>query len=223
MKISCIIPAYNEETRIGAVLHAVTNSPLLDEVIVVDDGSKDQTSAVAAAFPVKLITLKQNQGKSSAIVEGVKAASNEMLMFIDADLLGLTPEGIAQLAQPVLEGKADVSISLRENSLLLYRFFGLDFVSGERVLPKSLLSPVLEKIAALPGFGLEVYMNNLIIEKGLRLKVVHLRYLITPRKSKKIGYIAGQKADWEMIKQILSVMGLGKIVRQFLKMLALKV
>ena len=85
-------------------------------------------------------------------------------MLLDADLKGLREDDLTVLAAPVLEGRAAVSMSLRRNSLALFRWVGIDFVSGERVVGKSLLAEtVLQDIHALPRFGIEVFMNKRII------------------------------------------------------------
>jgi len=70
-KTVALVPAYNEEPRIAAVLKVVTNSPLVDETIVLDDGSIDNTSGVAAGFPVKLLRWEKNRGKGTALQAGL--------------------------------------------------------------------------------------------------------------------------------------------------------
>src|SRR5579862_5490464 len=96
--VSCIIPAYNEAVRIGAVLDAVVNHPLLSEIIVIDDGSNDGTSQVVSKYTqVKLIVLPHNGGKAHAVCEGVKASRGELLAILDADLLGLTANDVSNL------------------------------------------------------------------------------------------------------------------------------
>ena len=86
---------------------------------------------------------------------------------LDADLKGLRAENVSALALPVLEGVAEVTLSLRRNSLAIFRLIGLDFVSGERVLRKSLLADALAELHRLPRFGVEVFMNHRIIEERL--------------------------------------------------------
>ena len=143
-KISCIIPAYNEGKRIASVLDIVIGHPLISEVIVVDDGSSDDTRDVVARYSsIKLIALEKNGGKSAAIVEGVRQAENELILFLDADLSGLSANALSSLIEPVQSGKADVSISLRHNSPLQWRLMGLDYISGERVFSKNFLMPLL--------------------------------------------------------------------------------
>lgn len=111
-RISVIIPAYNEEKRIGKVLQRIPE--FVDEVIVVDDGSKDRTSEVAEKFNAKVIVikLKQNQGKGKAMSEGIKEASGDIIVFIDADGQH-RPEEIIKLVEPIVNGEADFVIGSR--------------------------------------------------------------------------------------------------------------
>lgn len=111
MHIAAIIPAYNEATRLPRVLTAVTAAASVKEVIVVSDGSTDETCAVAAAWPnVTLVPLSTNIGKSGALAAGVDCTAAEVLLFLDADLLGLTCEHVERLLQPVLAGTADMTV-----------------------------------------------------------------------------------------------------------------
>ena len=223
-KISCIIPAYNEGKRIESVLKAVYKHPLIDEVIVVDDGSTDNTQKLVKKFKgIKLIVNEKNRGKSFSIVNGITNSKNDLLMFIDSDLKGLKKEDITKLIEPVQKGEADVSISLRKNSLKIYKMIGLDFISGERVFPKNLIIDQLEKILKLPGFGLEVFLNKLIIKHSLRIKVVYWKNVISPRKSKKVGLIKGWEGDLLMFKDMMKTISLKCLIDQNLKMLKLMV
>jgi len=104
MKATAIIPAYNEATRIESVLSALASVPLVDEIIVVDDGSQDNTAEVAASYDGALVArLSHNRGKGWAMHEGVRLAKNETVVFLDADLVGLTPKHVADLVAPVLQ------------------------------------------------------------------------------------------------------------------------
>jgi glycosyltransferase involved in cell wall biosynthesis len=117
-RISCIICAYNESGRIGAILLAVKDHPLLHEVIVVNDGSSDDTLSYLEEYPeLHLITYPENKGKTYALSRGIDASEGELIMLLDADLTGITAEDVSALAAPVLDGSAQVSISMRSNSL----------------------------------------------------------------------------------------------------------
>ena len=126
--LSIVIPAYNEEERLGKTLSEtfdyLTAQEYTSELIVVDDGSRDRTAEIANSFParsnakIKLIVLKNpgNRGKGYAVRNGMLQASGEVLLFFDADLA--TPlDQIPKVLQPILDGEYDVvfgSRALRE-------------------------------------------------------------------------------------------------------------
>lgn len=223
-KISCIIAAYNEGDRIGAVLDAIENHPLISEIIVVDDGSKDHTrEEVKKRKGIKLLALPHNCGKSFAVTTGIRHSTHDHLLMLDADLLNLSSEDITRLIQPVLNDDADITISLRKNSLPIMRLMELDYISGERVFKKSFLEEHLATIAQLPGFAIESFMNRLIIDQKHRIQIVRWDKTITPRKSAKVGFWKGTWGDIKMIREILQLVPVHEIVSQNYKMHKLKV
>ncbi|NJE25308.1 glycosyltransferase family 2 protein [Thermococcus sp. MV5] len=108
--ISVIIPAYNEAKRIGSVLSKIPD--FIDEIIVVDDGSKDNTSEVAENWGAKVIRLKQNQGKGAAMKAGINEASGDIIVFMDADGQH-NPKEIEKLIIPIINDEADFVIGSR--------------------------------------------------------------------------------------------------------------
>src|SRR2546423_11537302 len=87
VRTTAIIAAYNEEGTIGDVCRVLTASPLIDEVIVVSDGSTDRTVEIARSFDrVRTISLRANQGKGYAMRVGVDNASHDILFFVDGDM-----------------------------------------------------------------------------------------------------------------------------------------
>ncbi|MEN9614357.1 MAG: hypothetical protein RLZZ347_664 [Candidatus Parcubacteria bacterium] len=203
-KISCIIPAYNEGKRIRTVLEVATVHPLIDEVIVVDDGSVDGTGEIASEFKkIRLIVHKHNQGKSISLYDGIAQASGTFVFFLDADLLGLSAENITSLITPVLSGVAEVSISLRRNAPRAWHAIGIDYISGERVLPKGILLPYLTQVPSLSRFGFEVFLNRLIIANRCRVKIVKWPNVDSPYKATKVGFWRGIKGEFFMLFDIL--------------------
>lgn len=223
-KISCIIPVYNEGPRIANVLQVVCNHPLISEVIVVDDCSKDNSVEVVKTFgQAKLILHPRNKGKTQAILTGVKEAKEDFVLFLDSDLVGLTVQVISDLIKPVESGLADISISLRSNAPWIDKFIGIDLFSGERVLPKKLILDNIDGISKLPKFGLESYLNKIIINRKLKIKIVWWPGVISPMKYKKSGLWVGFKGDALMIRDILKTINIFEFICQYYKMLNLNV
>jgi glycosyltransferase involved in cell wall biosynthesis len=222
--ISCIICAYNEADRIENILHAVVDHPLLSEIIVVNDGSTDSTSSLLSTYAtVRTISYSPNRGKTYALGRGIQETTGELVMLLDADLSGVSSEDISRLAAPVLSGIADVSISLRRNSLGIYRFIKLDFVSGERVIPRSLANTLMESSAKLPRWSGEAFMNKLIIQHKLRIAVVAWPTVFNIRKYVKAGRKAGLREEARMIRDALQTTGVLGSVTQNIQLLRLKV
>ena len=220
--ISCIVCAYNEADRIRNILDVIHCHPALTEVIVVNDGSTDDTEALIRKYPtIRVLTHTPNRGKTYALSRGIAAARCDHLMLLDADLAGIKPADIDALAAPVMRGEADVSISLRSNSLWLYRQLGLDFVSGERVVPKVLLAGAVEAMQRLPRWGGEVYMNEIFIRRGCRIAVVKWPRVLNIRKYEKAGFWRGTMAELKMIADAASVLTPFGLVRQNVDMLRL--
>lgn len=222
-RVSCIICAYNEADRISTTLEAIVGNPLFGEIIVVNDGSTDATAAQVASFPdVIQISFAANRGKSHAMAEGLRAARFDQVMLLDADLSGLKARHIEALARPVLTGSADISISLRGNTLGVYKMLGLDFVSGERMLPRRLLLDAVETLTRLPRWAPEVFMNELIIQHDLRIAVVDWRDVVHTPKSAKVGAWQGAKAEFRMVSDTLRMLTPFGVLRQNVELLRLR-
>ena len=107
-KATVIIPALNEEKTILKVVQTALSSQFVDEVVVVDDGSVDNTAEkVRGVAKVVVVSHEQNLGKGRAIKTGIENASNEILLFLDADLENMSVEMIEKLLLPLLRNKAD--------------------------------------------------------------------------------------------------------------------
>lgn len=221
--VSCIIPAYNEASRISNVLDVVIRHPLIKEVIVINDGSTDSTSQVLNKFTdIKIVDHFSNLGKSRSVLDGIKMSSGDVILFLDADLVGLQMEDITKLIEPVLYNNADVTISLRKNAPLYARAIGLDYISGDRVIKKEWLGD-FEELSKISGWGLEsAYFNKKIINNNLRIKVVLWNSTTSPFPSKKFGFIKGNIRLLKMIAEIVRANGLLYSLYQVVKMLRLK-
>jgi hypothetical protein len=116
-----------------------------------------------------------------------------------------------------------VSLSLRQNSLLAFRAIGLDFVSGERVVEKKLLSEVLQEVHGMPRFGIEVFMNRHIIARRLPISVTHWPRVTQARKTEKLGYWKGIRAEWRMLADLLKAVYPLALISQTFQMLGLRI
>jgi len=221
--ISCIIPAYNEGTRILDVLKVVIGHPLIDEIIVVNDGSTDNTDSLLKKMNgIQLVSYLQNRGKSHAVMVGIKKAKNDLILMIDADLVGLKQSDITALIEPVINNDADTTLSLRKNSLRIYKLFGLDYISGERVFKKDIIEN-LDELDQIFGFGLESFLNKIIVQKKLRLKVVYLRNVSQTIKARKTGFWKGMKGELVVAQKIISYLGFFGAIKVYVQMLKLRV
>lgn len=105
MRISVVIPAYNEVERIGDCLESLTKQTLRPfEIIVVDDGSTDVTKEVAQRFPVLILSC-DHRGAGYARNVGARRAQGEILVFVDADMT-FSSQFLADLTRPIMDKKA---------------------------------------------------------------------------------------------------------------------
>ena len=104
--LSVVIPALNESATITSIVRFAFSSPLVDEVIVVDDGSIDGTPELARSAGATVITSTM-LGKGVSMEDGMRAARNEFILYLDADLEGLREDAIESMAAPLFQGDAD--------------------------------------------------------------------------------------------------------------------
>lgn len=224
VKVSCIIPAYNEEKRIRNVLEIVAVHPLIDEIIVIDDGSVDETKKIVLGFEkIKLIIHEYNLGKSASLYDGIKNSSGEYLVFLDADLTNLKEKDLTHIILPVLSGSADISMSLRKNTPIWWRVIGIDAITGERVLPKINLMPYAEKILHLRPYAFEVFLNELVIKNKQKVKVVPWPTVGQLSKSDKKGIVLGLLGDFNMMKEIINTVTFWGLMGQIIKLRKLRI
>jgi len=198
-RVAAIIPAFDEERTIGEVVCAVKRCLLVDEVIVVSDGSRDGTVETARRHGARVLALRENQGKGGAIAAGLNVTDAEIILLLDGDLVGLTAEHVRDLLQPVLMGTADGSIGQITRDFIQTLF---PILSGQRALRRS----VLEGVAELEntGFGIEAALNRYLKTAGLHTRTVPLGGLRHVPKQEKHGLLRGyadkMKATWQIAK-----------------------
>ncbi len=192
MAISVIVPAYNEAGRISAVLEPIAASTLVDEIIVVDDGSDDDTAAEAEKHPVRVIRLCDNRGKAAALDAGVSVARNDVFLFLDADLVGLKTEHVDQLIRAFADGDLDMAVGVfsdgRRNTDLAQKIN--PYASGQRVLPRRLWERAKENVPEM-NYGIEIALSRLAAREGWRKEYVKLAGVSHVLKEEKRGFTKG--------------------------------
>ena len=108
-KVSVIIPAYNEEDTVARVVEVVNGVSFVDEIIVVNDGSSDNTESEALNAGARVINHEVNKGKGEALYTGYKEAECDIIAFIDADIYNLTSAKVKAMIKPILDGKTDIT------------------------------------------------------------------------------------------------------------------
>lgn len=209
MKVSCIIPAYNEEKSIVTTLNTIT--PLLDwdlfEIIVINDNSNDQTQDILNSYPVQknlyFIHNTNNLGKSATVSCGIEFAKGDYILLLDADLLHLTKQNIINLIAPIKNWKSSSSIAFIKNSRPLPPFKKIDYCNGQRVIPATLLKQNIWKISNLLWYGLEIFLNQLLIQNKISLASVHRDNVENDFHQNKDGLIKGRIKNLKIWRHIL--------------------
>lgn len=206
MRVAAIVPAYNEEKTIGEVLEVLLQCTIITEIHVVSDGSKDHTAEVARKYPVHVLELEANVGKGGAMKAGAQQTDCEVLLFIDADLVGLHCRHIEAILEPVLSGVTPMSIGVfsegRLSTDLAQKI--APSLSGQRAVKKELFEsvPKLEH----SRYGVEVALTRYAEQQGVEIVAVPLPALSQVMKEEKQGLAKGfwarLKMYWDIIRSI---------------------
>ncbi len=205
--VTAIIPALNEQETIGEVVRVIKSSPLVGEVIVVSDGSTDETSARAQEAGARVFDLPINQGKGGAMAHGLAQTDAGIIFFADADLRGLTVDHIEQLIRPVMSGARFMNVGLRDRGPLTPLTAHLPLISGERVLKREVIERINPRL--LHGYMIESALNYSCRSRKLAYGSVVLRGLTIRRKYEKVGWRRAipqyVKMSFEIAKSIMMV------------------
>ncbi|MGZ5475106.1 MAG: glycosyltransferase family 2 protein [Thermoanaerobaculia bacterium] len=204
MGITAIIAAYNEEKTIGDVLRALTRNPLINEVIVVSDGSTDDTVLISRGFDVRTIALRENRGKGFAMRVGVDYASNDILFFVDGDMCNVTERTIESLILPVLRDECEMNTGVRHRGPVL-DFFHLKMqcgpvLSGIRVMRREVFERVPPQYQE--RFKIEAALNCFCSRAGFRQQHTIIYDLRHVTKESKRGLADGLAARWDMSREV---------------------
>ncbi len=202
--VSVLIPAFNEELTIESVVSECKKCSLVAEVIVIDDGSEDETFNLAKKAGARVLNYGENRGKAFAVMHGAKQAREEILLLLDADLIGFTSDHATQLILPVLEGITEVTLGLFEKGRMKTDLAHTvtPWLSGQRCLKKSLL---LSMDNCDQGrFAFEVQLNEWMKKNNIIPVKVPLEYVSHLTKEEKRGRKKGFSTRMKMYKNIAS-------------------
>jgi glycosyltransferase involved in cell wall biosynthesis len=206
--ITAIVAAYNEETTIAEVLNALQQSPHIDEIVVVSDGSTDRTVEIGRSFNTKTISLRENQGKGYAMRLGVEHASNDLLFFVDGDMVNLTEEHIRSLVQPVVRGEVQMNNGVRHRGRILdFLHLILHFgpvLTGIRVMRRDVFASL--PLQYLERFKIEAALNHFCARNGFRQRNTVIYNLGHVTKESKFGLGAGLGCRWAMSREVVLVL-----------------
>ncbi|MDD4035982.1 MAG: glycosyltransferase family 2 protein [Bacilli bacterium] len=209
MSVAAIIPAYNEEKTIKDVIDVVKKVDKIDRIIVVSDGSDDRTVKIAKKCGVQVIALSKNIGKGGAMSRGVKKSKEDIILFLDADLIGLTTKHVEDLINPIIENKTSMTLGIFANGKITLDIAQrvAPFLTGQRALKRELFNQI-ENIE-ITRFGVEIALTRYIKTNDipfLKVKLNNLSHLIKERKMGFFkGFIHRLKMYWEIIKDFKTV------------------
>ena len=193
--VSVVIPAFNEEKSIKHVIDTVKQVKSITEIIVVDDGSTDKTYDIVSKEDVVLIKHKINKGKGSAMKTGLKKETNNIILFLDADLSEINKKQVESIIRPIIKGNADITktkfkreagrvTELTAKPLLQFFFPELSFeqpLSGQFAATKNFLDTIdLEK-----DYGVDIGIVLDADARGMRIHEVDIGNIVHEMSSLK--------------------------------------
>lgn len=162
LPVAALVPAYNEERGICAVVDTLLASGLFAQVICVSDGSTDGTVELLGQYgaQITLIAHAENRGKGHALAAGIRATAHEAIFFLDADLVGLSTEVLERALAPFLAGQCRAVLAPMHDQVLSLSGARVGHsVCGNRIYYRQDLLPFVDKMEQT-GFGVEVFLNQ---------------------------------------------------------------
>ena len=202
-KIVIVVPAYNESDTIGDTIEGLKKINLIDEIVVVDDGSTDNTAEIARNKGVVVIELKENTGKGYAMKKAIDSIECDIVGFVDGDV-GLSSVEVIKLLEPVVNNEVDFTIAkfpkAEKNTNVkggfglvkklaykgVYYYTGKEMetsLSGQRVYKKC----VVDSMKYIhTSYGIEIAMTIQAINNGFTFKEipVNMKHRYTDRSLK---------------------------------------
>jgi glycosyltransferase involved in cell wall biosynthesis len=196
--ISAIIPVYNEEATIKRVIDDLSKIDILNEIIVVEDGSKDSSKKILQGYiesnKIRLIFNEKNKGKGYSVAQGLDISQDGLVIILDADIINYTKNDLILLVDPILAEQCDYTMKMTDNSSTKY-------ISGVRAYRRSDLIPLLNHMKNTTRYGLEVMLN-----KHLNHKKGRFVLLKDYKHFQKFEKYPLSLAIWEYLKEGVSIL-----------------
>ena len=234
LRCAAIVPAYNEAGRITNVLKAIAGARTVDEIIIVTDGCEDSTADEARGFAarfqqehpdsalrIRVLELEQNMGKGGAMRHGALHCTSAILLFLDADLIGLRSEQVDAMLEPMRLPDAE------ERAVMTLGLFGaarggivgwwlslchrkVAAITGQRAIRRDVFLAVPDLTKS--RFGVETAITRYVrCAWKLRVAEVFLHGVTHPIKEEKIGVLRGVRYRMAMYAEILSYIALDNV------------
>ena len=225
LKLSVVIPVYNEAATVQEIIRQVRAVPIAKEVILVDDGSTDGTREVLARLQnqddLRILRHEHNQGKGAAIITGFRHVTGDIVIIQDADR-EYDPAEYPRLIQPIVEGKADVVYGSRflgdgsHRVLYYWHYLGnkmlttlsnmftnlnlTDMETGYKVFRREVVEAITPTLKQ-KRFGIEPELTAKVARRRYRIYETAIGYAgRTYHEGKKIGWRDGLKALWCILR-----------------------
>ena len=210
-KVGIVIPAWNEERDIPMVLETVGPVDWISKIVVVDDGSEDRTFSVARdcarKYPHMIVEhLLENRGKGAAMLTGIRLMDPEIdtLIFLDADLIGLSANHLSKLYAPVKDQQCEMSVAIFKDG-----YWRTDWsqrfapnLNGQRCLPREAAEHAIGPLAE-SGYGVEIGLTLYARRNKWHIQYVSWEGMTHDMKESKLGWREGYKVRGVMYQQIL--------------------
>ena len=218
--ILIVVPIYNEVDKIGDTIKGLKKVKLIDEILIIDDGSTDDTAKVLEKFDVSIISLSKNKGKGYAMRKAIKDKEYDFIGFVDGDL-GETSKEVEKLIKPVISNEVDFTIAkfpqsssntktkggfglvkkLAKKGVYFYTKKEINTsLSGQRVYKKE----IMKHMKYIPNrYGIEVAMTIQALQNGFTFKEVpvNMTHRYTDRSLK--GFKHRGKQFWDILKTLI--------------------
>lgn len=224
-RVAVIVPALDEAATIAQVLEPVLGCSrpgdaqrIFDEVVLVSDGSIDDTAEIARSLGATVVELATNGGKAAALAAGVARTDAEVVLFLDGDLVGFDAATFRRLVRPVVAGAAAMVVGIRDRGPALTGFHASQhgpLLSGVRCLRREVFEAVPREFVR--GYRIETALNWTCRRLGGVLLTTPLHGIRHRIKERKRGLLRGFAARVAMFASVLWAFVLLKVRRPTLR------